>query len=137
MAQPRGERLGGPRVLIVDDHRNTRDSLAIGLAALDVDVATAASADDALVSLSDRSWDWLVCDVRMPGMSGLDLATRARARWPSLGLVLMTAYDVSAEERRQISTLRADLLIKPVTADMLAARCGGRTQSEDRVPFVR
>src|SRR5690606_21143180 len=99
------------RVLVVDDHRNTRESLALGLASLELEVATAGSPREALDALGAGSWDWLVCDIRMPWMSGIDLAATARALLPALGLILMTAYDVTAEERRRIAGLQAALLI--------------------------
>jgi DNA-binding NtrC family response regulator len=119
-----GNRQSAIRVLVVDDHRNTRESLAMGLMLLDVEVETAGSAADALRALEARPCDWLVCDVRMPGMTGIDLAVRVRAARPSVRLLLMTAYDVSPEERLRIAALGAELLIKPVTADAVAMRCG-------------
>lgn len=117
------------RILVVDDHRNTRDALAMGLALLDVIVDTAGSGAEALRSVGAVSYDWLVCDVRMPGMTGVDLAARVRTANPGIRLLLMTAYDVSVEERRRIAELDADLLIKPVTAEAVALCCGiGRPQ---------
>jgi CheY-like chemotaxis protein len=118
------------RILVVDDHRNTRDALALGLALLDVAVDTAGSGAEALRSLDDRRYDWLVCDVRMPGMTGVDLAARVRTVSPGIRLLLMTAYDVTADERQRIAELDADLLIKPVTAEAVATRCGIRRPQE-------
>lgn len=108
-----------PRLLIVDDHRNTRESMALGLRGRDVEVATAASAEAALAVLAGERFDWMISDVRMPGLSGIDLAEHARRLQPALGMVLMTAYDVSEDERRRIADSGAELVIKPVTADWL------------------
>jgi CheY-like chemotaxis protein len=113
------------RILVVDDHHNTRESLALGLTMLQLQVETAASAHAALAALAARPPDWLVCDVRMPAMGGIDLAERARLEHPQIRIVLMTAYDVTGDERRRIADLGAELLIKPVTADRIAARCAG------------
>lgn len=126
------------RILVVDDHRNTRDALALGLSLLGLDVQTAAAGDEALEQLQAGAVDWLISDVRMPGMSGIELASRARATAVEIGLILMTAYDVAADERRRIRDLGAVLLIKPVTADALAARCTGRAAAADiqRVPRI-
>lgn len=110
------------RILLVDDHRNTREALAFGLLQLGIHAQTAASAEEALERLRVALPDWLVSDVRMPGMSGIDLVSRVRETSGAIGVILMTAYDVSAEERRRISELRAELWIKPVIADALAAR---------------
>lgn len=111
------------RILVVDDHRNTRESLALALSLLDLDVDTAASGLAALAALAGHPADWLVCDVRMPGMTGIELAARARQSEPHMRILLMTAYDVTGDERLQIADLGAELLIKPVTAERLAAYC--------------
>jgi len=109
------------RVLVVDDHRNTRESLAAGLRSLGCEADTAGGGADALARVQRASYDWIVCDVRMPGMSGIDLARALRARAPDLGLVLMTAFETSAAENILIEDIGAILLIKPVTADQLLA----------------
>ena len=112
------------RILVVDDHRNTRDALALGLARLAVDVRTAATAADALLALEQYACDWLVCDVRMPVMDGIELVTRVHTARPGVRLLLMTAYDVSPDEKARIAAAGAQLLIKPVTADALVRQCG-------------
>jgi DNA-binding NarL/FixJ family response regulator len=63
------------RILVVDDHRNTREALALGLSHLSADVRTAGSASDAMLELARFDCEWLVCDVRMPVMDGIE-ATR-------------------------------------------------------------
>ena len=109
--------------LVVDDHRNTRDAIALGLRLLGAEVETAASAAEALRALARRPCEWVICDVRMPGMTGIDLVARIRSLRPAPRVVLMTAYDCSPEEVRRISENGAELLIKPVTAETLVARC--------------
>ena len=111
------------RVLVVDDHRNTRESLALGLARLGHDADVASGADEGLIRLRESSYRWLICDVRMPGTNGVEFAALARRHQPHLGLILMTSYDVSEEERRVIDGLQGRLVIKPVTAARLAALC--------------
>ena len=116
------------RVLVVDDHRNTRESLALGLSVLGHEPDVADSASEALSRLEERTYCWLICDVRMPGTNGVEFAPVARRTQPDLGLILMTAYDVSEEERRVIDALGALLVIKPVTAATLASLCAARTE---------
>jgi CheY-like chemotaxis protein len=137
----RSDMVNGPhskvRVLVVDDHRNLRESLALGLMSLGFSASTAASGREALSQLTTAPWDWLVCDLRMPEMDGIELAGRARALTPELKLILMTAYDASSDERRRISELEAVLLIKPVTADRLAeSHFRGRFVSPEPVADV-
>jgi len=112
------------RILVVDDHRNTREALALGLSHVSADVRTAGSAAAAMLELERFDCDWLVCDVRMPVMDGIELMQRVRVARPEIRILLMTAYDVTAYERQTIADAGAVLLIKPVTADAVAVRCG-------------
>ncbi len=111
------------RVLVVDDHRNTRESLALGFARLGHTAAVAGSAAEAVARLQEGAYGWMICDVRLPGISGIEVAATARERQPHLVLVLMTAYDVSEDERRVIEALGGRLVIKPATAEHLAQLC--------------
>ena len=111
------------RVLVVDDHRSTRESLALGFKRLGHIADVAGSATDALEKLQHQSYAWMICDVRLPGASGIDVAVAARKRQPQLVLVLITAYDVSEDERRVLESLGGKLVIKPATAMALATLC--------------
>src|SRR5258708_36082386 len=80
-----------PRVLIVEDdpalaHMYGR---ALGLSGLSIDLAIDGRAG--LKALLSVEYDLVVSDIRMPGMSGLDLLDKARKARPDLPFVLMTA----------------------------------------------
>ena len=122
------------RILIIDDHRNTREAIALALAQIGLEVDTAASGFGAMGLLDAHRYDWMVCDVRMPGMSGIEVAARARAVQPAAGVVLMTAYDVSSDDRRRLAEMGAGLLIKPVTADDLVAYWSASLQESSGAP---
>jgi DNA-binding NtrC family response regulator len=111
---------GVSRVLIVDDHRNTRESLAIGFAVSGWQADTAGSADEALRLLHAGPYDCVITDVRMPGKSGIELVRLARDRFPHLAVVLMTAYALTPEETAVAAAAGALSFIKPVTAEMLS-----------------
>jgi CheY-like chemotaxis protein len=111
------------RVLVVDDHRSTRESLALGFKRLGYAADVAASGADALEKLDSQTYEWLVCDVRMPGASGIEVASAGRRCQPHLVLILMTAYDVAEDERHVVESLGGTLVIKPVTASALARLC--------------
>jgi two-component system response regulator HydG len=82
------------RVLIVDDDPGLRMSMAANLEEEGFDVRCAASGAEALALLGDTTpgVDLLLSDVRMPGMSGLELWRRVKTSWPGLPGVLMTAF---------------------------------------------
>lgn len=85
-----GDTLTG-RVLIVDDDVGNLDVLRAFLDA-DYEVREAQSADVALALLDDERFDVIVCDQRMPGMTGIDMLAVARSRFPDVAGILLTAY---------------------------------------------
>jgi CheY-like chemotaxis protein len=99
--------------------------MALGLASCGLDAATAADAREALARLRAERFDWLVCDVRMPGEDGIQLATRARAMDARIGLIVMSASDLTEQERQCVAALGATLMAKPVNAASVARHCAG------------
>jgi CheY-like chemotaxis protein len=79
-------------VLVVDDQRDIRRVLRAGLETLglDLQVIDVPSGEEALLVLSNQPVDVLVSDVRLPGISGLELKERARQRNPDVDLILIT-----------------------------------------------
>ena len=109
---------GKPRVLIVDDDKNTRDGLQRALRR-SYDVRVAESGDRALEMLAQEEADVLLSDVRMPGMDGVTLLQRARARHPRLISVLLTAYGNVEIAVEAMKAGAYDFLMKPVNLDHL------------------
>jgi CheY-like chemotaxis protein len=105
------------RVLLVDDDVLVSMSTADMLMDLGHSVSEATSGTDALQLLeSDRQFDVVVTDYAMPGMSGLDLATKIRTIRPGLPIVLATGY----AELPVHTTLEFPRLEKPYTQQGLA-----------------
>lgn len=95
---------GAGVVLVVDDDPGVRLSMAANLEESGLTVSCAASGAEALERLArDQSVDVLLTDVRMPGMTGVELWAQVHARWPSLPGVLMSAF---ANERVIQSAMR-------------------------------
>jgi CheY-like chemotaxis protein len=63
----------------------------------------------------------LLSDVNMPGMSGFDLLARARALYPGLPVVMITAYDDEATRLRAVTSGAAGLIAKPIDFALLRA----------------
>jgi CheY-like chemotaxis protein len=87
------------RVLVVDDEIDIRSMLAIVLAGEGWQVEGAAGGEEALALCESELHDVVVLDLRMPGMSGLDVAHRLAERGYPAHLVLFSAYVDSAVER--------------------------------------
>lgn len=82
-----------PRILVVDDEEEVREILAETLEDFGYAVLTAASGEEALPFLArDHGVALVITDVRMPGMSGLELADEVRRRWPAVKVVLISGY---------------------------------------------
>jgi DNA-binding NarL/FixJ family response regulator len=82
-------------VVVVDDHRLTAMGIADSLRARQITVsATAHSVAEAVRSVGEHQPDVVCVDLDLgPGPSGLDLATVLRAKYPRMGIVVLTAYE--------------------------------------------
>lgn len=84
---------GTPNILIVDDDPEVREILAETLAEFGYGVTQAGSGEEALPMLDSRpDIDLVITDVRMPGMSGLELVEQARARKAGLKVIVISGY---------------------------------------------
>ncbi|SDE26767.1 two-component system, response regulator YesN [Paenibacillus sp. UNCCL117] len=84
------------RILIVDDEPYVADSMEDLLSAAysgKLDVCKGYSADEAISMLARTKVDIVLTDVRMPGMSGLELHKEIIKRWPACKVIFLTGYD--------------------------------------------
>ena len=103
--------LAGLRVLVVEDHADTRAIVELILAAAGATVTTAASAEDALVAVGGA--DIVVTDYRMGGETGTWLLARIQERPAPIPVLLMTGLaDINARELETAGFAR--ILKKPV-----------------------
>ena len=79
-------------VWVIDDDRSMRWVLQRGLGQAGLHVVTFESADGVLEKLAEGPPAAILCDIRMPGMDGLTLLMGIAARYPSLPVIIMTAY---------------------------------------------
>ena len=100
------------RILLVEDDRNSRECIAELLLGEGHEVAPCAHGDDALARLARASYDVLLTDLVMPGMSGLELTGVARARHPSLRCFIMTGQEPS-------DVPGVGWIVKPIDFDLL------------------
>ena len=79
-------------IWVIDDDRSIRWVLERALKQAQMDVRSFDNADDALHALERSQPDAIITDIRMPGMSGLDLLAEIAARRPQLPVIIMTAH---------------------------------------------
>jgi CheY-like chemotaxis protein len=107
------------RVLIVEDDANTREATRELLELLDAKVLAVDSAQAALDVIAQQLFDVLLTDVRMPGMSGLDLARAMKRVQPRVRVVLASGYGTSLLAELGDELSGATLLPKPFNFDEL------------------
>ena len=103
-------------LLIVDDQSDLVDDLAEMLPWDSVGIGTvhkAYSAPEALEIVMANPIDVVITDIRMPGMSGLDLIERIRASWKKIRCILLTGYDDFEYARRALQNQANNYLLKP------------------------
>jgi NtrC-family two-component system response regulator AlgB len=103
------------RVLVVDDEKNIRSTLAFALESAGCTVGLAATADSAIAHAEREPFDLALVDLKLAESSGLDLLPRLVAVSPGLDIVVITAYatiDTAVEAMRRGAS---DYLPKPFT----------------------
>ncbi len=102
------------RVLIVDDEETIRLALARFLSNRGYVVETAESGAAALTALAREQAAVMLCDLRMPGMTGLQVVPRALQIDPDLAVVMLTAMSDAQSATEALTAGAADYLVKPV-----------------------
>jgi len=107
-------------ILIVDDEKIVRDSLLHWFEEEGYNVDTAEDGETALKKYEKGKYDLLLVDMKMPGMSGIDLLTKVKGNDPDILVILITAF---ASVPTAITALKQgayDYVTKPVDPDELA-----------------
>ena len=106
-------------VLVVDDDPSMRDVLVKGLTSDFLIVEAAANPQIALDRVADGDVDAVVTDLRMPGISGLDLCQRIIARCGDVPVIVITAFGDYETAVQAVRVGAHDFLSKPVRLDVL------------------
>ncbi|MGH3092137.1 MAG: HD domain-containing phosphohydrolase [Gaiellaceae bacterium] len=126
------------RLLLVDDDDALRALLRTTFEVVDIDVEEAGSAVSALEAIRDRRPDAIVLDVRMPGMSGLELCRRLKTdpTTEGIAIVLLTGSDGGGSSAEAAEEMGADALMrKPFSPLELLAVVERLTGGLHPIPF--
>lgn len=108
-----------PTVFVVDDDASIRDALSLLISLKGLRASVFASAEDFL-AVYDTGWrGCLLTDLKMPGMSGLELQTTLREKGVTLPVVVLTAHGDVSTTRAALKNGAVDFLEKPVDDDVL------------------
>jgi FixJ family two-component response regulator len=121
-----------PLVAVVDDDTSMRETTQDLLESAGMRAATFASAEAFLQSTGVEHVACLVTDIRMPGISGLELQERLATAGRPIPTVLMTAYPEESVRARALKSGVVGFLPKPFTAEELLA-CIGTALGRHRI----
>ena len=128
------------RILIVEDEEPLSLLLRYNLEADGYEVETIARGDDADTRLREATPDLVVLDWMLPGLSGIELCRRLRARpeTKALPIIMLTARGEESERIRGLATGADDYIVKPFSVPELIARVRAllRRASPERVADV-
>jgi len=108
------------RLLIVDDEPLIRAILLESLGLEGYECREAGGGEEALHILEEQQFDALISDLRMPGMSGLELLEAARPKYPRLTFLIATGVDSVRVGVEAMKKGAADYLLKPFQLEMVA-----------------
>ena len=108
-----------PFISVVDDDDSVREALGALLRALEFEVGLFASALEFLRSDRVRKTDCLILDVRMPGMSGVELQRRLVKTYRDVPVIFITAHGDEERRARALKGGAVDYLLKPFSEESL------------------
>ncbi len=107
------------KVLVVDDDPIVSKSFNRVLARKGYLVVSAENGLEALSKVAKEDYDAVFTDIKMPGMSGLEVAERVRARRPWTPVVIITGYGSAENEARAEAAGVSSFLRKPLSPEMI------------------
>jgi DNA-binding response OmpR family regulator len=110
------------RVLVVDDERRLAEGVRLGLEAEGFAVDTADNGVDGLWFARENSYDVIVLDIMMPGMSGYRVCQTLREEENWTPVIMLTAKDGDWDQIEALDTGADDYLTKPFSFAVLVAR---------------
>ncbi|MGH9621207.1 MAG: sigma-54-dependent transcriptional regulator [Bryobacteraceae bacterium] len=108
-----------PRILVVDDDESLRRVTQVQLEQAGFQTQTAADGSEALAALQKAPVQLVITDLKMPGMSGLELLRRIRAEYPEVVVVVITAYGTVESAVEAMRAGAYDYITKPVHPEEL------------------
>jgi two-component system KDP operon response regulator KdpE len=116
-----GPRIGGPRLLIVDDERAIRRFLNTALAAHGYQIFEAANGQEALTAVIQHRPDIVILDLGLPDIEGFEVTRRLR-EWTDLPIIILSVRGQEADKIAALDAGADDYLVKPFSVGELMAR---------------
>ena len=108
-------------LLLVEDEDQTRESIRQYLSrALDCQIQEASSGEDALDKMKQNEFDLIILDIRLPGLSGLDVLKQTRDK--KLKFLVISGYDSIQVAEEALNEGAADYITKPFSMQILGQK---------------
>lgn len=108
-----------PQVLVIDDDAVIGRSFDRVLSGKGYEVSTALSGEEAMDTIRESDFDVVFTDIKMPGMDGLEVAERIKARCPWTPVVVITGYGTPDNEARASVLGVSGFVRKPLTPEII------------------
>ena len=109
-------------ILVVDDEESVREPVVAMLEHLGFKADSAVSSEEALEMLTQKPYTFLLTDIRMPGIDGLELIKRTKRSHPEICVIAMTGYSREFNYVEVINTGATDFVNKPFVIEELEAK---------------
>ena len=102
------------KLLLVDDNKNFTKLLKLSLESEQYNIDTADNGSSALNKMREAVYEWVISDINMGKLNGIELSRKIRSEFPETKIILMTAF----ETQEKIAELNIDAFLeKPVHAE--------------------
>ncbi|WP_457575006.1 response regulator [Desulfolithobacter sp.] len=108
------------RVLLVDDEKELISTLSERLSFRGIDADWVTSGEEALKKILEKDYDIVILDIKMPGLSGIDLGRKIRDIKPGFKVIFVTGHGSAADFKAGTAQSGRDFyLAKPINIDLL------------------
>jgi len=107
------------RILVADDHKNTRLTLGTIMRRSGHEVETAGTGTAALQLLNSNRFDIVITDLRLGDIDGMEVLSRARANAPETEVIVITAFGTITSAVRAVKLGAYDYVTKPIQRDQI------------------
>ena len=127
------------RLLVIEDYLPLQRSLAKGLREADFAVDTARDGQEGLWYATSNEYDVIILDLMLPGMDGLEILKKIRAKGIQTHILILTAKDTVEDRVAGLNLGADDYLIKPFAFEELLARVRAllRRSYQEKNPSIR
>jgi FixJ family two-component response regulator len=105
------------KILIVDDEKNIRTTLSTSFVSLGYEVDSASNGGEALEKLKENRYSLVLLDIKMHGMTGMEVLSKMRDRGDNTDVIMMTAYGTIGNAVEAMKLGAVDFITKPFTLE--------------------